>query len=131
MEALAAAVVAFFLVWGLNDGRVSAFNILLWLALLCGVGMALGLAGAERVTFIVRAGYVPAISHGRLPLRMAGHDGKGWFHSGWVGRKPRGTPNDDRTHDRQWTKSDAWPVLQLESSPCRVSAMAPLQKQDI
>ena len=42
IDALAAAVVAFFLVWGLSDGSVSAFNILLWLALLCGVGVVLG-----------------------------------------------------------------------------------------
>ena len=37
IDALAAAVVAFFFVWGLSDGSVSAFNILLWLALLGGV----------------------------------------------------------------------------------------------
>ena len=42
IDALAAAVVAFFLVCGLSDGSVSAFNILLWLALLGGVGAVLG-----------------------------------------------------------------------------------------
>jgi hypothetical protein len=42
IDALAAAVVAFFFVWGLSDGSVSAFNILLWLALLGGVGVVLG-----------------------------------------------------------------------------------------
>ena len=35
-------MVAFFFVWGLSNGSVSAFNILLWLALLGGVGVVLG-----------------------------------------------------------------------------------------
>ena len=38
IDALAAAVVLFFFIWGLSDGTVSDFNILLWLALLGGVG---------------------------------------------------------------------------------------------
>jgi hypothetical protein len=38
IDALAAAVVVFFFLWGLSDGSVSSFNILLWLALLGGVG---------------------------------------------------------------------------------------------
>jgi hypothetical protein len=42
IDALAAAVVLFFLFWGLSDGTVSEFNILLWLALLGGVGAILG-----------------------------------------------------------------------------------------
>ena len=33
--------------------------------------------------FIVMAGLVPAIGRGTLPLRMAGHDGKGWDGKGW------------------------------------------------
>jgi hypothetical protein len=41
IDALAAAVVAFFFVWGLGDGTVSSFNILLWLAMLGGVGAIL------------------------------------------------------------------------------------------
>lgn len=42
IDALAAAVVLFFFVWGLSDGTVSEFNILLWLALVGGVGAVLG-----------------------------------------------------------------------------------------
>jgi len=38
IDALAAAVVVFFFLWGLSDGTVSSFNILLWLAMLGGVG---------------------------------------------------------------------------------------------
>ncbi len=41
IDALAAALVAFFFVWGLSDGSVPAFSILLWLALLGGVGAVL------------------------------------------------------------------------------------------
>ena len=41
IDALAAAVVAFFFVWGLGDGTVSSFNILLWLVMLGGVGAIL------------------------------------------------------------------------------------------
>lgn len=42
IDAVAAAVVVFFFLWGLSDGTVSEFNILLWLALLGGVGGVLG-----------------------------------------------------------------------------------------
>lgn len=42
IDALAAAVVVFFFIWGLSDGTVSEFNILLWLALVGGVGAVLG-----------------------------------------------------------------------------------------
>ena len=42
IDALAVAVVVFFFLWGLSDGSVSSFNILLWLALLGGVGGVLG-----------------------------------------------------------------------------------------
>ena len=42
IDALAAAVVLFFFVWGLSDGTVSSFNILLWLALLGGCAGILG-----------------------------------------------------------------------------------------
>ena len=42
IDALAAAVVLFFFVWGLSDGSVSSFNILEWLALLGGVAAILG-----------------------------------------------------------------------------------------
>jgi hypothetical protein len=42
IDALAAAVVLFFFLWGLSDGTVSEFNILLWLAMLGGVGAVLG-----------------------------------------------------------------------------------------
>ncbi|MEJ0019617.1 MAG: hypothetical protein WDN25_24305 [Acetobacteraceae bacterium] len=42
IDALAAAVVVLFFLWGLSDGTVSAFNIVLWLVLLAGVGGVLG-----------------------------------------------------------------------------------------
>ena len=42
IDALAATVVVFFFLWGLSDGSVSSFNILLWLAMLGGVGGVLG-----------------------------------------------------------------------------------------
>jgi hypothetical protein len=42
IDALAAAVVVFFFCWGVSDGTVSSFNILLWLAMLGGVGAILG-----------------------------------------------------------------------------------------
>jgi hypothetical protein len=42
IDALAAAVVVFFFLWGLSDGSVSSFNILIWLVLLGGVGAVLG-----------------------------------------------------------------------------------------
>jgi hypothetical protein len=41
IDALAAAVVAFFFVCGLSDGTVSSFNILLWLMMPGGVGAIL------------------------------------------------------------------------------------------
>ena len=42
IDALAATVVVFFFLWGVSDGTVSSFNILLWLAMLGGVGAVLG-----------------------------------------------------------------------------------------
>ena len=42
IDALAATVVVFFFFWGLSDGTVSSFNILLWLSMLGGVGIILG-----------------------------------------------------------------------------------------
>jgi hypothetical protein len=42
IDLLAAATVVFFFVWGVSDGSVSSFNILLWLALLGGVGGIVG-----------------------------------------------------------------------------------------
>jgi hypothetical protein len=41
-DALIAAVVVFFFLWGLADGTVSSFNILLWLGMLAGVGGIVG-----------------------------------------------------------------------------------------
>jgi hypothetical protein len=64
---VAAVVVAFFL-WGVADGTVSSFNILLWLAMLAGVtalpwtGWTLrqrGRVGAASVVLLVLA--VPAV----------------------------------------------------------------------
>jgi hypothetical protein len=51
-DAFVAAVVVFFFVWGLADGTVSSFNIVLWLGMLAGVGAVVG---------------------GSLALRNAGH----------------------------------------------------------
>jgi hypothetical protein len=42
INAVIAAIVLFFFFWGLNDGSVSSFNMLLWLALLGGVGLVIG-----------------------------------------------------------------------------------------
>ena len=42
IDVLAAATVVFFFIWGVSDGSVSSFNILLWLALLGGVGGIVG-----------------------------------------------------------------------------------------
>jgi hypothetical protein len=42
IDALAAALVVFFFLWGVSDGTVSSFNILLWLMMLAGVGGVLG-----------------------------------------------------------------------------------------
>ncbi|HTI83710.1 MAG TPA: hypothetical protein VL614_24930 [Acetobacteraceae bacterium] len=42
IDALAVAVVVFFFLWGVSDGTVSSFNILLWLVMLGGVGGVLG-----------------------------------------------------------------------------------------
>jgi hypothetical protein len=54
IDALAAAVVVVFFVWGLSDGTVSSFNIALWLAMLGGVAAIL-------------AGSLWLRSHGRVP----------------------------------------------------------------
>lgn len=42
IDALAAAILLLFFFWGLADGSVSAFNILLWLMLLSGTGAVIG-----------------------------------------------------------------------------------------
>ncbi len=42
IDLLAAAVVLFFFLWGLSDGTVSSFNILLWLGMVGGVGAVVG-----------------------------------------------------------------------------------------
>jgi hypothetical protein len=41
-DALIAAIFVFFFFWGLADGTVSAFNIVLWLAILAGLAAILG-----------------------------------------------------------------------------------------
>ena len=41
-DALVAAVVGFFFLWGLSDGTVSSFNITMWLGLLAVVGAVVG-----------------------------------------------------------------------------------------
>jgi hypothetical protein len=41
-DALVAAVVVFFFFWGLVDGSVSSFNIVLWLGILAIVGAVVG-----------------------------------------------------------------------------------------
>jgi hypothetical protein len=48
-DALVAAVVVFFFLWGLSDGTVSSFNIALWLGMLVGVaGVVFGSLGLRR-----------------------------------------------------------------------------------
>ncbi len=42
IDAIAAAVVIYFFVWGLMDGSVSSFNIVMWLGLLAAVAAILG-----------------------------------------------------------------------------------------
>ena len=41
-DAVIAAIVLFFFVYGIADGTVSSFNIVLWLAMLAGVGGVVG-----------------------------------------------------------------------------------------
>jgi len=59
VDAVAAAVVLFFFFWGLSDGSVSAFNIVLWLAMLggvCGVlvgGLMLNSHGQRQLARVV------------------------------------------------------------------------------
>ena len=47
LDALIAAIFVFFFFWGLADGTVSSFNIVLWLAILA--GLAGVLAGSRRL----------------------------------------------------------------------------------
>jgi hypothetical protein len=42
VDAIAAAIILFFFMWGLADGTVSSFNIMLWLAILGGTAGVLG-----------------------------------------------------------------------------------------
>jgi hypothetical protein len=53
-DALIAAIFLFFFFWGLADGSVSSFNIVLWLGILAGLAAVLG---------------------GSLKLRSKGHAG--------------------------------------------------------
>ena len=46
-DALIAAIFLFFFFWGLSDGTVSSFNIVLWLGILAGLGGILG--GSHRL----------------------------------------------------------------------------------
>ena len=41
-DALIAAVFVFFFLWGIADGTVSSFNIVLWLGILAGLGTVIG-----------------------------------------------------------------------------------------
>lgn len=41
-DALIAAVFVFFFLWGIADGTVSSFNIMLWLGILAGLGAVVG-----------------------------------------------------------------------------------------
>ena len=42
INAVVAGIVLYFFFWGLSDGSVSSFNMLLWLGLLAGVGVVVG-----------------------------------------------------------------------------------------
>jgi hypothetical protein len=55
-DALVAAVVVFFFLWGLSDGTVSSFNIMLWLLALAGVaGVVFGSLALRRAGYTVPA----------------------------------------------------------------------------
>jgi hypothetical protein len=41
-DALVAATILYFFLWGVSDGTVSSFNIVLWLGLLAGTALSLG-----------------------------------------------------------------------------------------
>jgi hypothetical protein len=64
-DALVAAVVVFFFLWGLADGTVSSFNIMLWLGMLAFVGVvvagSLALQNAGRTTAAFSLLFVLAI----------------------------------------------------------------------
>ena len=64
-DAVIAAVAVFFFIWGLSDGSVSSFNIVLWLCVLAVVGAVVGgslaLKNAGRVKTAVSVLLVLAI----------------------------------------------------------------------
>lgn len=64
-DALIAAVFVFFFLWGIVDGTVSSFNILLWLGILGGLGVVVGggmaLQRAGRAAGAIPLLLVPAI----------------------------------------------------------------------
>jgi hypothetical protein len=84
IDALIALVVLFFFTWGVSDGTVSSFNIVLWMGMLGGVaalfggGIALRAAGQRALANILltilaaRATGVPVIVSERYDPRL--HD---------------------------------------------------------
>jgi hypothetical protein len=66
-DALVAAVVVFFFFWGVADGSVSSFNMLLWLGMLAGVGVVVGGSLA-----LQRAGRIKAARALLLGLALPG-----------------------------------------------------------
>jgi hypothetical protein len=57
-DALIAATVVFFFLWGLGDGTVSSFNIMLWLGMLAAVGLVVAGSLALRNANQTAAAYV-------------------------------------------------------------------------
>src|SRR6476660_5670815 len=53
IDAIVAAVVLYFFFVGLADGSVSSFNMLLWLALLAGVGLVLRAKGKPHLGMVL------------------------------------------------------------------------------
>jgi len=60
IDAVIAAIVAFFLIWGLADGSVSTFNIGLWMLILGGIAVVV--AGSLWLRSIGRAGLGAALA---------------------------------------------------------------------
>ena len=77
IDVIVALVALAFFVWGINDGSVSSFNIVLWLGILAALGIvvfgsrALNLRGHRVLaTLLAAVPAVPALLYGLLVLAM-------------------------------------------------------------
>lgn len=77
IDVIVALVALAFFVWGMNDGSVSSFNILLWAGILAALGVvvfgsrALNLRGHRALAGLLAAvPAVPALLYGLLLLAM-------------------------------------------------------------